>query len=1800
MNNESQQEKGTEQEIAKNENIDSMFNSETIRLLKGLEELFFREYYKHVDIYKDIIERYSLYYLLVKYYYENNPETSARSSDDKEKFKKFEKLFNDLIRLSASRLGESEKENLIKKVFCDSIDNAQYIDIITKQLDDPNFWERVNKEIYKNKVLLQSFINIDISFEKIKEELIKKELKKKKNLKIIKVFDEKGKINYEVKQDDIIEINEANLKAQFETVCESIRDYFKVILDSEVYPLKKLTEGDQNHPDIQHKFIVMDDLVQVVQEGKEDNSRIRIKINHLLPIPRHFDAAFLGISTDIEGLDKLFGGKWLIPAFFPVVISINGEAGTGKTIFTLQVCSAFARKKSLVLYLTLEQKAEELENIMSNFGFNCVFDTIIIGDKCPRIKETFANIASKNNESGVILFIKIDRFTIWELLETFNTLIDADAHEASCENGKSKVEDFLKEFSRKFLVVDTLNAVDGFDSNDHKWRQNLSNFIDKVDDFKFSTIFLNEKKKDDPDNFVDYISDFVFRLHKTVEEVSGLRIETRHFEVTKSRMQYAHFGESTFIIRKNGIEIYPSPFIMTESHPTQKYVIDPDRNPKEYGIKINGVMDFFKSFHSKDRLMKPFWYKNSFTLLEGSLGTLKSNFAKFIVKSAFRDEIWINANDEQIEFDYRDEEVDKPQYEILKILVQGGKPIEKKIGLLVLFGEDFKYSERYDIIWETDFGKIIIPNCKSEEGEPKRFVHVSIIVIQFKISSYLSNVYLSIIEKIAKAVELFKIHDEVPMEYKEFIDPIGRYNEIGENLKKRKDSLFYLIYNPFKYIYTPKYFRKEPSEKIFSISLKKDAGKKSISFSGEPKYFNKELKKIQFIDGYYTSFIKLLFDIESPGTKTKPNGETTNKIELILDTTKIIMIKLINLVNSDPKYISNTELVDSINEKESIADLFDHIKNIGDNNKNETILLDLLFLVKRWISNLKLKPDDEVKKPDINYNYKELDLAKLEKFLSFFTLLYYTYLIYLKLKKRKAKFYEKYIAIIDFSIIILMDEKDIQFDNHKNNSKHLKYLRKLRWDSLFYDIEIEKKDDSSFIVSKRISNEYISYENAKFIKVSRIVVDDLVKVGKAFPMVKDEEFLPILYSFCLSNFISLFVVNTLISKEEKTDFDIQAESLAHTILGFDEILYQGNSYKILSIKKSSSRFHNIRTFEIIKKEEEILQVRSTFDLLINLETRPELLKIRLFLYEGSQLNYNTPFGMLLDNPSSINIPDIMPITEANIANIKVEDKPEERRVQFTVGSLKNTLQQYNNFLVDSLKFNLGHPEIEYFKNPKFFSDINLTFSEEIEFTEGVIGIIMIQDYRLYCNGTKLKKLSYYIKITDQEGEKIFLKKNKQDHKLEIQDHKLEIQDHKLEILEKIKKNNTIKDEDDTFLFGVSEYYHADFEGCVQTKTKRDSARKISFLENRKNRDGIGKYLPDILQPAIYRDNKYKIVIREKDYGKKDEGKKFCHFIALPYYMDPGVLLIEVDNGLYEEYLRKPKDFTKIKNTIELFGDVKKFNFMTFRFTHRTAEDLMGFLIELLINIYNKEDENKVFNKQFICIKWLIKELIKNKNFAELIGSLGEYYDPFNENEYSEKIIVRREWYSTAVEKIRMFRQIYGEKDSKRYIIAPLGKRSVSINWYLALLKGSSREEIGAKIITHLCSPENSIKMMQNGIGMSPYKDVYSFKGKDINDNSYIFLEMGLNAKKTGEIVKNSISLAKFPCYHRIAPVVGMFFHQLLSRIMEIKQNEKRKKDINTKSIDHFVKDEFKGILLKIESLCDQNYPCPYKSGEENK
>jgi hypothetical protein len=132
-------------------------------------------------------------------------------------------------------------------------------------------------------------------------------------------------------------------------------------------------------------------------------------------------------------------------------------------------------------------------------------------------------------------------------------------------------------------------------------------------------------------------------------------------------------------------------------------------------------------------------------------------------------------------------------------------------------------------------------------------------------------------------------------------------------------------------------------------------------------------------------------------------------------------------------------------------------------------------------------------------------------------------------------------------------------------------------------------------------------------------------------------------------------------------------------------------------------------------------------------------------------------------------------------------------------------------------------------------------------------------------------------------------------------------------------------------------------------------------------------------------------------------------------------------------------------------------------------------------------------------------------------------------------------------------------------------------------------------------------MMQNGIGMSPYEDVYSFEGKDINDDSYIFLEMGLNAKNTGDIVKKSISLAKFPCYHRIASVVGMFFHQLLSRIKEMKQDEnwtkaiapaqEEKKKTATRPIDDFVKDEFEGILLKIGSLCDQNCPCPYKEGE---
>ena len=73
------------------------------------------------------------------------------------------------------------------------------------------------------------------------------------------------------------------------------------------------------------------------------------------------------VKTGIKGLDELIGGG--LPKNSSILLS--GEAGTGKTIFSLQFIYSGAKDfDEAGIYVTFEEKPEELRKEASQFGWD--------------------------------------------------------------------------------------------------------------------------------------------------------------------------------------------------------------------------------------------------------------------------------------------------------------------------------------------------------------------------------------------------------------------------------------------------------------------------------------------------------------------------------------------------------------------------------------------------------------------------------------------------------------------------------------------------------------------------------------------------------------------------------------------------------------------------------------------------------------------------------------------------------------------------------------------------------------------------------------------------------------------------------------------------------------------------------------------------------------------------------------------------------------------------------------------------------------------------------------------------------------------------------------------------------------------------------------------------------------------------------------------------------------------------------------------------------------------------------------
>ncbi|MFH1256691.1 MAG: ATPase domain-containing protein [Candidatus Diapherotrites archaeon] len=239
---------------------------------------------------------------------------------------------------------------------------------------------------------------------------------------------------------------------------------------------------------------------------------------------------FERISTGIKGFDELIGGG--IPKGHKVLIS--GAPGTGKSIFCMQVLYNCAKKLGNVLYVTFEQKEEDVIKQMERFGWN-------IHD----VSGKFRVVALDSGEPDVIEDLKkavtIEKYDM-VVVDSLASLV-ANPMDPSKMGPGFSFEQVVNTVVPMPMDAEIMNRI------------KVKLAIECVKDTNTTPLFISETVEGTPGYSRDTISEFLCDGVVLMHYLGVGSSEFRSMQVMKMRLTDHEKGTILFDIGKNGIEL---------------------------------------------------------------------------------------------------------------------------------------------------------------------------------------------------------------------------------------------------------------------------------------------------------------------------------------------------------------------------------------------------------------------------------------------------------------------------------------------------------------------------------------------------------------------------------------------------------------------------------------------------------------------------------------------------------------------------------------------------------------------------------------------------------------------------------------------------------------------------------------------------------------------------------------------------------------------------------------------------------------------------------------------------------------------------------------------------------------------------------------------------------------------------------------------------------------------------------------------------------------------------------------------
>ncbi|HEX4629753.1 MAG TPA: ATPase domain-containing protein [Chthoniobacterales bacterium] len=291
------------------------------------------------------------------------------------------------------------------------------------------------------------------------------------------------------------------------------------------------------------------------------------------------DANNSRVKTGIAGLDDILGGG--LPA--RRLYLIQGQPGSGKTTLALQFLLDGARNGEKVLYISLSETREEVEEVAHSHGWS--LDDVEIVELSAIEKQLSASAQNTLFHASEV-----------ELTETTKLLLEA-----------------VDKVRPSRCAFDSLSELRLLSHDALRYRRQILSFKQYFAGQNCTTLLLDDSSVDGPDSHVLSLAHGVLVLQQLAPEYGGAR---RRLTVQKVRGITYRGGYHDYVIETGGIKIFPR-LVAAEHH--RNFVND----------------NLSSGLSNLDELLGGGLQRGTATLFSGPPGSGKSNIAlTYAIKAA--------------------------------------------------------------------------------------------------------------------------------------------------------------------------------------------------------------------------------------------------------------------------------------------------------------------------------------------------------------------------------------------------------------------------------------------------------------------------------------------------------------------------------------------------------------------------------------------------------------------------------------------------------------------------------------------------------------------------------------------------------------------------------------------------------------------------------------------------------------------------------------------------------------------------------------------------------------------------------------------------------------------------------------------------------------------------------------------------------------------------------------------------------------------------------------------------------------